>query len=231
MLSKFSLYDFIAVLIPGVFFLWILHTIVPSAYLDTIVPLSGGFSETSLLVVIGYVVGLLLQGVSQLVTENILLKLWDGFPSARWLRPHDTRFSQPYRSELAEALDRHFKIKLPEGGKETDRSSLKRRQEIFYRCYRSVEKLSDLPQTFVAEYGLFRSLLTTFLILAVIALANILISLARLGTAEKRDTLILVGVLGGAFITYRRTVQRSNDFAKSVYDVFLVNFGTRAGSK
>jgi hypothetical protein len=231
LLSRFSLYDFIAVLIPGIFFIWVLQTIIPSAGLVRAVPFTGQLSETSILIVIGYVVGLLLQGASQLVTETILLRWWGGFPSARWLRPHDTRFSPSYRSELAEALDRHFAIKLPEGGKELDRSTLKRRQEIFYRCYRSVEKLSDLPQTFVAEYGLFRSLLTTFLILAAIASANILISLARAGTAEKRDISILVGVLGGALITYLRTVQRSNDFAKSVFDVFLVNFGTRPGSK
>jgi len=48
-------------------------------------PLAGGSAETSVLIVVGYIIELLLQGVNQLITENLLLSIWGGFPSARYL--------------------------------------------------------------------------------------------------------------------------------------------------
>ena len=87
MISKFSLYDFIAAVVPGIFFLWALGALVQIRALQLAVPLVGGIAETSVLIVVGYVVGLLLQGVSQYVTEHALLSWWGGFPSARWLLP------------------------------------------------------------------------------------------------------------------------------------------------
>jgi membrane protein DedA with SNARE-associated domain len=70
MISRFSLYDFIAALIPGILFLWII-----SIFTDPIdIPLTGGLAETSVLVALGYVTGLILQGISQGLTEKILLK-------------------------------------------------------------------------------------------------------------------------------------------------------------
>ena len=98
--------------------------------------------------------------------------------------------------------------------------ALKRAQEIFYRCYRAVEKASDLPQTFNAQYGLFRALLTTFALL-------IIVSLWRLGVGYTRGMVPVPGYftlglgIAGAVISYWRVTKRGEDFAKAVYDVFL----------
>lgn len=167
MVSRFDLYDFIAVIIPGIFFLWTAGATAGIPALQNSVPLSGGIAETSVLIVVGYVTGLLLQGISQQITERGLLWWWGGFPSARWLLPDDSRLTRKYKEELAVALRSKFGIELePAPRREApNEDAFRRNQEIFYRCYRFVEKLSDLPQTFNAQYGIFRCLLTTFVLL------------------------------------------------------------------
>ena len=91
MLARFGLYDFFANIIPGIFFLWALGTVLEIAKLQQALPLTGGLAETSVLIVVGYLTGLLLQGVSQLVTEPVLKGVWGGFASERWLLPEDQR--------------------------------------------------------------------------------------------------------------------------------------------
>jgi hypothetical protein len=101
----------------------------------------------------------------------------------------------------------------------------RRNQEIFYRCYRVVEKLSELPQTFNAQYGLFRSLLTTFALLVLVSVSR-LFWLYNSGEGFSLQVALLGGLAtAGAVISYWRVTKRGEDFAKSVYDVFLANFG------
>jgi len=228
-LNRFSLYDFIAVLFPGIFLLWALASVLHVPLLQEAIPLSGSIGDTSVLIVIGYVTGLLLQGVSQLFTEKILLWWWGGFPSARWLLPDDQRFTPELKTELSAILLRKFNISidLDPAKSEPKASALKRNQEIFYRCYSSVEKVSDLPQTFNAQYGLFRSLLTTFALLVVVGIWK-LWSVYQSGLGFDNEAAVVLGssVLG-TIISYYRVTKRGEDFARAVYDVFLANFGNK----
>ena len=52
------------------------------------------------------------QGVSQAITENLLLKIWGGFPSDRWLLPEDSRLTNKYKDQLGEAISRRFGLAL-----------------------------------------------------------------------------------------------------------------------
>jgi hypothetical protein len=223
MIARFSLYDFIAVVMPGVFFLWALSAFLGVPVASGLGPVSGDLAETSVLIVVGYVVGLLLQGLSQRFTEAALLRSWGGFPSARWLLPGDTRFTPAYRKELAEALLSRFAITLREESVEaTGRSdAMKRNQEIFYRCYRSVEATSALPETFNAQYGLFRILLTTFFLLGASAAARMAYAFFLGHSLDLRFGSLLSLCVVGALISYWRVAKRAEDFAKSVYDLFL----------
>ncbi len=227
MVNRFSLYDFIAVIVPGIFLMWALGSAAGIEALRGTVPLTGGITETSVLIVVGYVVGLLLQALSQQITEGLLLRVWGGFPSARWLLPDDARFSMHYKAELAGALRTRFGIDL--AGESANRGSredqLKRNQEIFYRCYRSVEKLTELPQTFVAQYGLFRALLTTFSLLVLVSIWRALVAYRSVGFVDYQG---LLGIGIWAFATvlcYRRVTKRGEDFAKAVFDAFLAHAG------
>jgi len=217
MMSKFSLYDLIAVTIPGILFLWGISLFSSSIS----IPLTGGLPETSVLVALGYVIGLILQGISQGLTEKVLFKMWGGFPFERWLLPDDNEFSKEYKRKIKKAVEDKFSIKVD--AEQSKEEQLKRNQEIFYLCYNAVdkEKLSDRPQIFHAHYGLFRCLLTTFTFLFLFDLGVLLIG-------EPQETSVIYGVLIstiiGAVVSYFRTKKRGEDFAKSIYDLFLVGF-------
>src|SRR5881296_3222168 len=141
MLARFGLYDFFANIIPGIFFLWALGTVLDVLNLKQALPLTGGLAETSVLMVVGYLTGLLLQGVSQLLTERVLIWWWNGFPSDRWLLPEDTRLSAEYKADLNAALSRRFNLTLEQApSRDPQDRRVKQAHEVFYRCYRSVEK-------------------------------------------------------------------------------------------
>lgn len=221
MLNKFSLYDFIAVIIPGIFFLGAVKAFVDIPILEQLIPLSDGITNTFVFIVIGYVSGLLLQGLSQHITEKILLWWWGGFPSAQWLLPKNKRFTDKYKQELSVALQNKFHVELNLTADEqvSTVDALKRNQEIFYRCFRSIEKLSDLPQIFNAQYGLFRCLFTTFILLAFLSGWKMIKT-----WFQSDDALLFILFLLGTVICYWRVLKRADDFARSVYDVFLANF-------
>jgi len=227
MLARFGLYDFFANIIPGIFFLWALGTVLDVSYLKDALPFTGGLAETSVLMVVGYLTGLLLQGISQLLTERVLIWWWNGFPSARWLLADDPRLSAEYKADLNAALDRRFKITLESKPYSDSKDTrIKRAHEVFYRCYRAVEKASDLPQTFNAQYGLFRGLLTTFLLLTIISSWLVVRQLCVAGTLEPTPhAFFAIAALVSVIVCYYRTKTRGEDFAKAVLDVFLVNNG------
>jgi hypothetical protein len=172
-------------------------------------------------VVLGYVTGLILQGISKGVTENILLKVWGGFPSARWLLPDDNKLSKEYKSKIKQIVGDKYSLKSDD--EKPKEEQLKRNQEIFYLCYNAVdkEKLSDRPQIFNAHYGLFRCLLTTFTLLFLIEL-GLLLS----GEPQEKSVVcsVLIFTIIGAVVSYFRTKKRGEDFVKSIYDLFLVRF-------
>jgi len=232
-LDKFTLYDFIAVIIPGLFLLWALEVILKFHSLERSIPLPTSIEEFSFVLVVGYVTGTLLQGISQQMTEKILRRSWNGYPSARWLLPTDTRLSRAYKHELALAIRKTFGAALAEdaGGKESNEALLKRNHELFYLCRRSSEKLSELPQTFLAQYAFLRSLLTTFALLAAVATITLVAAvLAHPAIVVQRFVLWALLVAGNVLI-YFQLKQRDEDFVQSVYDLFLVNFGKREGGQ
>lgn len=181
-----------------------------------------------MLIVIGYLTGLLLQGISQATTERALKWWWGGFASERWLLAEDERLTAEYKAQLAAAVERRFNLMLDLSPPQSDnpasrKARMKRAQEIFYRCYRSVEKASDQPQTFNAQYGLFRGLLTTFVLLALVSLGFVAqrLSVTR-GLVLSPHLVFGVAALVGGTICYHRTKKRGEDFTKAVLDIFLV---------
>jgi hypothetical protein len=208
--------------------LWALGTILGIRELREALPLTGGLAETSVLIVIGYLTGLLLQGISQMTTERALKWCWGGFASERWLLAGDERMTAEYMAQLAEAVERRFNLVMDVPPPQSDnpasrKARMKRAQEIFYRCYRSVEKVSDLPQTFNAQYGLFRGLLTTFVLLEVVSLGFVAQRLWVTRSLVFSPHLVFAAAaLVGGIICYYRTKKRGEDFTKAVLDIFLV---------
>jgi hypothetical protein len=228
MVAKFNLYDFIANLIPGLFFLWCSGLM--ATLLGTHLPLdfSGGLAETSILIALGYVTGLMLQAASErFVQRNVLLPMWGGFPSARWLLPEDTHFSKSYKDQLTALITERFKvsatIESPSAccKEEARNARLKIAQELFYLCYHYVDNLSPRPQIFNAQYGLFRCLFGSFALLCALSIFGIIFVLVvELQTAH---LFLLLAALFAicSWLSYERCKKRSEDFAQSVYDLFV----------
>lgn len=221
MTTRFSLYDFIAVLIPGFLFLWAVSSFSDLVGISVNISLTGGLAETSVLVALAYVTGLLLQGVSQGITEKILTRIWGGFPSARWLLQEDNKLSKSYKEKIFQLVQKKFNMASDSGGSRDER--MKKNQEIFYLCYNAVDKakMSERPQLFNAQYGLFRCLLTSFCLLLLLGIVIFIAS--KSGAGGKAFALLSFSFIG-AVISYFRAKKRGEDFAKSIYDLFIVGF-------
>ena len=227
MIPRFDLYDFIANLIPGLVFLWCVEALAGLMGWHLPLDFAGGLAETSILVALGYITGLLLQGLSQgLVEKRILKPLWKGFPSERWLLPDDEHFSADYKERLLSLIADRFKIAtepdLPPNCP-ADRARelrLKKNRELFYLCYHDVGNANPRPLAFNAQYGLFRCLLTMFGLLAVLSVAGLVWTLvANRGRATAFGLWALLFVVS-AWIAYARCKKRGEDFAQSVFDLF-----------
>jgi len=216
-----GLYDFIAVMIPGILFLWAISLISGSNVIAISIVITGEIGETLVLIALAYTTGLILQGISQGITEKILIKLWGEFPSSRWLLSEDGYFSDDYKTKIKQIVEKNFGIKC--NNKLPKKAQLQKNQEIFYLCYNSVDKenLSERPLIFNAHYGLFRCLLTTFIILFVLALVFLFFR-----NTQEHSILysIIIFSFVGAIISYYRAKKRGEDFVRSIYDLYITHF-------
>jgi hypothetical protein len=230
MTARFDLYDFVANLIPGLVFLWCVQVLAGLFGWTLPLDFTGGLAETSILIAQGYITGLLLQGLSQgLVERRILKPLWGGFPSERWLLPDDGHFSADYKTRLLALIGERFKVATepdipPDCPPERARSlRLKKNRELFYLIYHHVGETSPRPLTFNAHYGLFRVLLTISGLLALFALGGLGWSFCCRPDRLAAFALWTIVLLAATLIAYFRAKKRGEDFAQSVFDLFMAD--------
>lgn len=228
MIAKFNLYDFIANLVPGLTFLWALERLGKLVGWDSPFPMSGQLAEASVLIILSYVTGLMLQALAERVTEKkVLFRIWGGFPSARWLLPEDAKFSPAFKQRILDLVIERFKVAttpdIPEGTtpeKQRD-LRLKKNQELFYLCYNYVDNLNPRPQIFNAQYGLFRCLLTTFALLCALSILFGLWNCLYQSPTPGKFLLLAATFAALTWLAYVRCQKRGEDFAKSIYDLFV----------
>ncbi len=73
MIGKFNVYDFLADLLPGLLVLWCLQQILESRGFVLPIAFGGDFTETSILVVFGFVTGLFVQRVGERFADPVLM--------------------------------------------------------------------------------------------------------------------------------------------------------------
>jgi hypothetical protein len=230
MTQKLGTYDVIAGLIPGLALLWGLAWLCDYFGAPRVIPISSSLGDTSLLLALAYVTGLLLQGISQGITEKLVLALSGGFPSSRWLFEDDGHFSVEYKTRLKEAIASTFDTRaepvVPKELRKNQAREVKSRryQELFYLCYNLVDqkKLSDRPLIFNAQYGLFRAMLTLALLVCAVFTAALALRWPQI--AQKGDLPLWFWILAffgaSAIVAFSRMRKRGEDFAKSIYDLF-----------
>ncbi|MCS7338689.1 MAG: hypothetical protein NZ739_10725 [Verrucomicrobiae bacterium] len=237
MIARFDLYDFGANLIPGLVFLWCVQMLAGLFGWTLPLDFTGGLAETSILIALGYITGLLLQGLSQGVVERHILKpLWGGFPSERWLLPDDNHFSADYKARLLALIRDRFGVATePELPTDCPRNRarqlrLKKNRELFYLVYRAVGETSQRPLTFNAHYGLFRVLLTMFGVLALVSLAGFVWALCCQPTNRLAFSAWTIVFMGATLIAYFRCKKRGEDFAQSVFDLFMASVAGKSAT-
>lgn len=230
MIARFNLYDFLADLIPGLVLVWCINLMLSLPGWHLPFDPAGSLAGAAVVIALGYLAGLMLQAASeQYVQKLFLLPAWDGFPSARWLLPDDPHFSKSYKVRLLALMAERFQISTePEipaaGSPEPERAlRLKKNDELFFLCYRYVDSFNPRPQIFNALYGLFRSLIGLFGIFCALALAGAVVTLIC-SLFYQAAVFLLLGAIFGfcAWLSYGRCKRRSEDFARSVYDLFLI---------
>lgn len=217
-IDKLSLYDFVAILIPGIFFLISTEMILNVASSEFVVPEGNNFSLLLLLIVFGYITGILLQGLSQTITERILKLLGKGQLSEKCLMDNNQFLTEDYKKIFWEKVHLKLNRSKPTGSEQKIR---KNNREIFSLIVKLIEreKPGDKNQIFIAQFSFFRSLLTVFIILIGLLVFNYFNN----GNFTRIEILILVFSLIGVLISYSGVKRRNEDFVRATLDTFIVS--------
>ncbi len=175
---SFSKYDYFGILIPGIFALILIVLLVPS---EIVVGFGSYFTSLGNLefafifllsigiIIISYIVGTLLGGLGSWLLEDLIVGKKLSPPTQNLLQLKETtrknklfkRYQKPYSDQFREQFFKeyngHFKGFEQENG-----------EDIFRLCYHVVKEKCpntfNRLSTFIALYGLYRSLTVTFLI-------------------------------------------------------------------
>ncbi len=164
MQPRFNFYDFVGYIIPGT-----LGTLFTVAFLNRVLGVGelsldsiSGFSGTLLFLILIYFVGHVIQALGRIV-EQKEVERWGGWPSERFLRPEDTRYSSEFKEQLLGTAMEYFTVKpvTAEAGSERIRQW---RQELFGLCYALIVQkgVAQHTETYNGIYGLWRGLLVSF---------------------------------------------------------------------
>lgn len=221
--SKLTLYDILAVVIPGGVLLIGIGFLVLFHGAEISGSVIAGLTGTTVFLVVAYFLGQVIQGLGKWYETTWLIWRWNGMPSARFLRPNDNHYSASMKVLLWDAILSRFKMDLPKQGdhsKETDRL----RQEAFNLCYSHVidRDAAKLAPVMNATYGLFRGLVVVSI------LSMLMFGLAGWDMVTKKGLiqampLISLAALFAFFAVLfsARTKQRGEIFADNIFRSFL----------
>ena len=188
---SFSKYDYFGILIPGIFSLILVILLIP---IDNFVNLGGliaAFGNLEIafiflisvgIIIISYIIGLLLGGLGSWFLEDQIIGKKLGLPSQNLLQLEQSskeyKFFKRYRMAYSEQFKKQFLKEFDEFFKGFGHEN---GDDIFRLCYHVVKEKCpntfNRLSTFIALYGLYRSLTVTFLIGFGLFLINFILTL------------------------------------------------------
>ncbi len=226
--GKLTLYDMLAAVIPGGILLVSITVLFSMLPVQLPTGITGGITGTTVFLVIAYFLGQFIQGIGKWYERTCLIPAWGGFPSVRFLREGDSKYSAEFRNKLMDAIFNCFKIDLRSDTENQDLQD-KRIQEAFNLCYSYVldNGLVSLVSVMNATYGLFRGLVVSSRLSAL----SLLACGAIVALHEQWDSTILFASLAlfmiwAGAVFRRRTKQRGEYFADHIYRAFLSEVST-----
>ena len=170
MIERFTVYDIFATLVPGVVFAVLLMVTFENVLERDVVNWSGGFGDATVLVIIGYAVGVLLQAIGKAVIEPIWLWIRGGLPSATLLYPNSKVLTAEMKQRISSAISTNIQeINLPSRKPILPRR-LREVEEVTYRVYKTIADKDEIAPRFLAETHGMRAYAISFLLLSLITI-------------------------------------------------------------
>lgn len=201
----FSLYDFWASIFPGIFlisFIVALTFPLSAITLDSV--------SITLLLIVAYVVGQILQGLGSIL-EMVYYRKGGRYPSVLYLKEEDKWFSKEFGSKLKEEISKKFGM-----------SSDSRLQEMFDLCYRYViqKGIGGRAEKFLSIHGFYRGMTVAASIAFISSLINIYFYYST------QNLLIAIAMLFSILIFFYQYTRFSRRFVHEVYSQFYVHVTT-----
>lgn len=211
--NKLNLYDFLGYIIPGSLIITILNDFfVKNLNVDFIFEVNdGNIIDVFLFIIISYFFGILIHELSQIVEQYFFKRVWNGFPSEKYLLDNCDKYSKEFKNELKKTIKSKFDITL--------NNTKEKNQEAFNLIYSKVQKLegNDRIQLFNTIYGMCRSLFTGSIFGSALYITKLIIEWGKNDLANFTYILLF---LVSSYLLYRRSTRFSKRFADYVYRDF-----------
>ena len=218
MLNRFSFYDFMGFLVPGMIGLWAGTTFFDQ-FLGIAFPLqpAGSLGESTLFVIASYFVGHVLQGFGNRL-EDRAVRRWGGYPSQTLMRDSDSKYPKEFKRQIV--LKAKEILSLPEDADVQERFNL-----IF--TFLQQQGLDTMSQRFNGLYGFYRGLIITSwlgqVLFAVLAVKHLFTNWKLLLV----DLTLVAGFEVAKRECWKRFTRFGRYFADAVYRGFYVYSHTR----
>lgn len=170
MTERFTVYDIFAVLVPGAIFDLLLALTLRHATGFRVFDWRGGFGDATVLIVVGYATGVLLQALGKAATHfKIFPEHMKTSATVRLIASDSKDISAELRRDFLDALQEHYGP-LPADKDDTYKQRLK---EMAYRAYKALEPDDPLVRRHLAEHHQMRAYFVSFTLLAMLGLACI----------------------------------------------------------
>ncbi|MEN2993692.1 MAG: hypothetical protein ABDH91_09105 [Bacteroidia bacterium] len=227
----FDLYDFIANILPGYLFLWLIQGYLSRGGMkvEWLSVLDEATARGVVLqIVLAYVVGMLLQGASHMLWGQLERKggmieklLFSETASNLVLCGLYPSLSPSYKQRLAQIFRRRFNLPSSLEAGETKEALSPR--ETFNLMYRSLQNRPPILTIQIARYGFYRVL---FVVGVLGILAELLLGLFASRLRWEISLEMFIAYLAIAWISFCGYKRRSYESAKMVCDLFLIESET-----
>lgn len=220
-MDKLTIYDIIGILVPGFLGLYAFYLISITFFSDLInIGMTNDIITGAIYLFLLLFSGVILHECGEILQKYIFMKLWNGFPSQRFLIDEDETYPKEIKDKLKAATKECFSLEFQKFGKMES-------QKIFDLYYTKLQSLGkdDRAQILNAQYGMIRSFIAGTLLL-VISYSIITISTIfnkGLGYAKYDLFITLIGAII-LYILARRLGRFGSRFADYIIRGFYIYY-------
>ncbi len=236
-INKLHLYEFLGYLIPGSVFVFILLFALNLIDFKIKLKIENEFIGFILYFAGIYFIGIVLHEISNLTESHELKKLWNGFPSTRFLLKNETLISEHDKKLCWKYAREHFSMKInlkcPKNESEKRIRSFSHQIYMKFRAYIKElgipEVLLNESEMFNIHYGMCRNFLATSLI-SIIMFGTMTIYLILQHKSYLLSLVLAFAFYGISWLLYRRTKRFADYHLRSSILAYINKHHSHANS-